>query len=856
MPIRCIILPLVFLWGIVPLLPAKFEYIPDFRFRVRIDQLDEAPQANGPKYYDPLAKEMPRIDLAEGQWSEWTESTEDMKKALNDGYPNMMMGDMKTCPFVIALTFHPTPERVKLSFEWQTSCKEGDTKGNFTATWLGPGNMLLLWQDADGKYRMGPPSEFNKRYTSKIDELKLTPENLPKKFVIADRLIGGNFDEKALEEGIRLITLLGFNTIHYDSPGAKQQLAKYGVTKTAGGVYMPPLYFDSDPNVTSPEALQSWAKKQADEIRKTGWDPKDVGFFALADEPGWYYPSVFRTKGGAGNENYLLERFREYLKSNGLQPADVGASKWEAVNFLGRGGVKDLPTKRLYYWSMRFFPDNSAEVFARSIVALEKAFSPGLPLSVNWNNFTSRSIQPGWFPNNPPEDKANPDAGMGDHDWVYFGRKRGATALWTEDWFGDAVAFNWSIYATRLRSGANAYNDHRKESDPPPITFGGYVIGCTCTENVSQRVLSLFGHGGKVMYYYVFGPEYQFPGNCWSENLGMYEHLAKALRMVGKAEDLMYPGQPWRAQVAILSPQSAQMWDRKEEKGKVATPVSDVDYMAEGINLLCALQHANIPADFIDEAGLMNPEDLKKLKVIYITAPNLPAKAVETLKQWVSDGGILVATAGAGQFDIYDEPLATLNPILGIQPAPHARIYAPDHIRVKDAINPIGKEGARFRGCGFSEILKPTTAKALAQFEKGGAAITWNPVGKGGAMVHGTLLGTAYNYHLQTDGLRNWVTWPVKQAGIQSPVAVDRLKIEAPVLVSDKGLAITLLNWSGDIPSTDFQVTVNLACFPGKKIGKVTSIELGDLQSTQEGDKAKITVPSLELADVLKIYWQ
>ena len=122
-------------------------------------------------------------------------------------------------------------------------------------------------------------------------------------------------------------------------------------------------------------------------------------------------------------------------------------------------------------------------------------------------------------------------------------------------------------------------------------------------------------------------------------------------------------------------------------------------------------------------------------------------------------------------------------------------------------------------------------------------------------MVHGTLLGTAYLYHLQTDGLRNWVTWPLKQAGIQSPVTLNRPKIEAPVLTSEKGLAVTLLNWTGDIPATDFQITVNLACFPGKKISRVTSVEQGDLPFTQEGDKAKIMVPSLELADVLKVYW-
>jgi hypothetical protein len=855
---------LAFLWGIAPLLPAKFELnsIPDFRFRVRVDKYEEMPQAKGPLQYRPTAcMAIPKIDLAEGQWSEWVESSEEIKKALIVTYPNDWMSNLKAFPLVIAMTFSPAPERVTLSFEWEVQSKEGSSKGTFSATYISEGTLILLWYGADGKYRMGAPSEYNKRYIAKIDELKLSPEGCPKKLLTVDRFIANACDEAALEDGFRLMTSMGFNTLEVSgAPKAKQILAKYGVTQTCSGIYNPPGgYFDSDPGVTSDEALRAWAKKQAEEFRKTtGWDPKDVVFFTLADEPNWYFPNAFQTKGGAGNENYLLEKFRDYLQTKGLQPADVGATKWEEVKFLGRGGVKDLPSKRLYYWTMRFFPDNANEYFARTTLALEKAFSPGMRIPSNLNNFTSRIVSPGWAGVNAgKENEKNPDAAMGGFDWVNSGRNRAVNTLFTEDWFTDQLSFKWSLYSSLMRSGANACNDRRKEGDPPPIGFGAYVIGSYCTEDVTRRVLSLFGNGGKTMFFYIFGPEYMFPGNCWSENLGIIENLSKTLHMVGRAEDLMYPGQPWRTPVAIVAPQSAYVWDRKEEQGKPATPLSNVDYMAEQFNLFYSLLYANIPADFIDEAGLMDPECLKKFKVIYLTAPNLPAQAVETLKQWVSEGGILAVTAGAGQFDIYDEPMTTLNEVLGIQPAPHARLYDTKDInRATGLIKPVGSEGVPFRGSGFLEALKPTKAKVLAQSEKGAPVITCNQFGKGRAMVCGTLMGTAYLYHFQTDGLRDWVTWPIKQAGVRVPVEVNRPRIETPVLVSEKGLAVTLLNWTTDLPASDFQITVNMDCFPGKKIGKVTSIELGDIPFTQEGNKAKLTVPSLELADVLKVYWQ
>ena len=67
-----------------------------------------------------------------------------------------------------------------------------------------------------------------------------------------------------------------------------------------------------------------------------------------------------------------------------------------------------------------------------------------MPIYVNFNNFAGRGYVPGPVGNN--KDKTNLSAAMLAPDWFTFGRQRGSTLMWTEDWFGDSNAFEWSFY--------------------------------------------------------------------------------------------------------------------------------------------------------------------------------------------------------------------------------------------------------------------------------------------------------------------------------------------------------------------------------------------------------------------------
>ena len=54
-----------------------------------------------------------------------------------------------------------------------------------------------------------------------------------------------------------------------------------------------------------------------------------------------------------------------------------------------------------------------------------------------------------------------------------------------------------------------------------------------------MKMLAIVGSGGKALKFYVFGSEYNFPGNCYSEDLignpGLLQSMAKGNGMIGAA---------------------------------------------------------------------------------------------------------------------------------------------------------------------------------------------------------------------------------------------------------------------------------------------------------------------------------
>ena len=156
----------------------------------------------------------------------------------------------------------------------------------------------------------------------------------------------------------------------------------------------------------------------------------------------------------------------------------------------------------------------------------------------------------------------------------------------------------------------------------------------------------------------------------------MLTGMSSAHEMIAKAEDILWPARRAIAEVAILFPQSATYWDLLNETAPVNT-IEDftnhylddrtVDYLAEVWGLFQALNlHKNIPVDFLDEQGLLEPDTLKPFKVIFVTEPDLPSAGATALSQWVKAGGTLVTVSNAGTHDQYHEPSTVLSKLSGM----------------------------------------------------------------------------------------------------------------------------------------------------------------------------------------------
>lgn len=849
------------------------EVLPDVSFRVRPNSFSPTISVMrfSPVYTNVI------WTVTNGTWSAWIKIKDPLKAHFQLQYPNLG----GTWPFVCEFTFEDnaglvTMTNSNLSFEWTSTNSAGvfEGSGSFTSTYVGNDEIykpnqfnLYTWKRSfiPGAHVTGNGGMYAMRYMDYYNTLGLSTNNLPKKFITADRWIGNIYEKEEWETGLSLLAKLGFNTIQAEPyANAKTFLAGLGVTNTMGAAYWPPCIHDTTLSETSTAGMDAWAQSMTNEWLHNGWQGKDFRLFPFGDEVSWYQPYQVNNSAGTG----MPGAFTNYLKAKGFTPAFFGNTLWSQVGLTATKGTT-LNQRKKFYWTHRFYSDNSADVFGRYTKALEKAFgnSNSLNATVNWNNWEARYYTPGLAGYNP--NPTHVGVASGYHDWLDFGRKRGCTALWTEDWDFDSNAKKWSTLASKLRSGSSYYNTSRTNGSPSAIKFGGFIIGQTSGDRqggFTQKLLALFGHGGKTMDAWTFGPAYNYSDNNWSENFALYGELGDAFRMIGGAEDMLYPAQPIPSQVAILQPGCAQAWD-----GTNLTQA--VDYMAEAHNIYQALAASAIQADWIDETALTNATALAGIKCLFITTPNLATNMISTVTNWVNSGGVGVFTIGAGRSDMYDDSVTNLNSILGITNILRKRVYSPTNAAVFTAITPVGATPPAFNARGFAKnlVTNKASTRVVAQF--GAApAITTNKFGSGVAMVYGTLVGTAYTGGSEIpdageDSARQWLAWTV--TNVAKVIPTVRLSVsnsvEAATLRSTNspnGLTVTLLNWSTNGNTvfnslayvTYSNMVVKITC--ANTVTNLRSVKLStNLSFSQAAGVVTVTLPTLKEADILKLYY-
>lgn len=708
----------------------------------------------------------------------------------------------------------------------------------------------------------------SERYLAAADAVQVDPSERPVQFRIAAGSVGsfqGSLAE--LINATTAVSLLGFNVFDATDWAGISRAQIDAVLDAAGfsdrvqgnqtifehvlascsiaSAHSAPLFEFQ----MTPAELSCWAAAEAGfrPIRLAG-TATDVVQFAAEDEPGWYYPeTTLRRIGGdfSGDaceeiDQLQIERlaaFRQYLQDKGLQPDDLGSSDWGAVCPVDRDAASDpsplgLPARRLFYWTSRFFAESAVAGLAGARTALQTAFGKQMTVYANLNNHGSR-----WYRHLPSSTTGGPD-------WFEIARTNAAT-LWTESWTMEGSrAEEWLYHADIMRSGS--MNGHciaqpslgcTADRDCPGVDqcdhqgFGGYVIGQIITPtpgDAASKVLGLIGRGAKALSVWTFGPEIRFPGNAWSENFPAYGPIADALRLVGRAERLLFPGLPARASVAILLPGSSTLWDGGQRLPFYAHEVQALHH---------ALTHAGHRVDFVDEVDVARGELVARgYRVLYVATPNVAADAVrglgaqQAIDIWVQDGGVLAVLPGGGVADEYDTATSTFDVVLGLggprvavrTDTPAAGYPFEETLPVTDSVHLTDSRFGGTTDVGLSGplvALAPSSAAVAASFGSSGLpAITINQHAAGLGIAYGFFPGWQYwmtpDRHDRYQLPRGWGTAqrelaiaPVVIPALPRSVVASQDGVEVDRLESTQGIALVLFNWTGD-PISDLTLTV------------------------------------------------
>ena len=861
--------------------------VPEFRIKVHVRTVNGAPPRGtefsfwlaprGDTTYPPMSSRATVTGTAETPWL--TVGPEELKTLAADAFNAPLcvpyeLCDMSTLALVVkggeattvldgTIEVTDTGETSRFSaelFDTAAGRLYGEPLG-LVAYRLTPDGTVPKTAGAGVVPHVKTFADFDQRYWDVIKRAAVPEQDRPRRFVVADRPSPGDSDALGWRPALENLRSLGINTVFLPPTVEQRALMKEaGVTRTGGGVYCPPGG-EFDYKVTpacpgDPAQLDAWAAGIAADYRAAGFNPADLVSFTTRDEPSWSYPAVLDDLKA---NPVALERFRQFLRDNGLSPQDVGQAAWADVLPVGRSrSTGSVPERKLFYWSMRFLAWDSARHLADVSAAVHKAFSPATSTWENWHNYSGRFYNP--FSYSVAADVV--DSGSGAYDWSEFARLKGASTLWTEDWFGDANAYQWSYTAERLASAARAGGQ----------TFGGYVVGTvagTSEGGLLRKAMALVGHGAKEIFYYQFGPLYASTGGTgWSERAVESPYLVKEMAQVdsllGRTEDLLYPGQPVRSPVAILQPRSAEVWDGYDRASQVDDQTQHIlanqttDYMAESRGLQLALQHANIPVEFIDEDDL-TASGLAPYRVVYATEPNVPPEGQAALVRWAQAGGTLVTVSNAGTADRYNEPTSVLSTAGGIEEARRDRVLYGSAYSAPTLGKVVDRTGAQADVRGVRGQLVRADGAAEATFDDGSPAMLVNSVGAGRVVHYAFLPGLSYwmgSDAARTDKLpesfspvlRSLVTRPVELAGVKAPVETGRTLVETPVLQSADGAAITFLNWT----NTN-QGTIQVRYRAPFDVTRVNSATQGDLSFAKTDDGITFTL-NLGTVDVVRVW--
>lgn len=388
-------------------------------------------------------------------------------------------------------------------------------------------------------------------------------------------------------------------------------------------------------------------------------------------------------------------------------------------------------------------------------------------------------------------------------------------------------------------------------------------------------------HGARALDFFGIGMNETFTENYIDHSDHQrYKDIRDVTHSMGLVEDLLPQSQVVPSKVAMLLSDSTERWDfariardqaRHDHFGSDFRQTR-LSFHQERLGMWYALTFNGATPDFLIEEDL-TAKVLRDYAVLYVVGDCLPVATVPALEAWVKEGGVLMATAGAGQFDPYRRPNPGLRQLLGIDARTLEERTTFMRPRQELAfLQPLAtvKIGALAMPqlATWERITPAADARAMATFtDDGSPAVIARALGEGQVFYCAALPGMAYMWGgLQPPGV------PDRGPGTHTPptnfnkgaLAVLELPLQAakvePRVTNSLGLIDTrLLKAPGGyaMPIANYNLTVGQKVTFGIRLDgtvtKVTSAYSGPLKFAMANGRLQVTVPKLGYGDMLRI---
>jgi hypothetical protein len=560
------------------------------------------------------------------------------------------------------------------------------------------------------------------------------------------------------------------------------------------------------------DKLEDYCKKlQAEKRADT------IAVVSLGDEIGLALPPAKDDKG-----------FRAWLQSKQMTPSDVdpaAGNDWDKITY-NPAPATAKTNPGLFHWSKIYgFRYGIKNLKDRTDIL--RKYLPNAGIGANFSPHHAHMY-------------------LGDtHHWISVFREGGMTMPWGEDYIWQVPVGSQQMNFIMLDMFRAAIKDK------PGAKIHYYVMPHTPGNTTASWRRQFYGdlaHGAKVLNLFEFRPVQAAYTENHCSSPAMYQEVRKGLHELGKFEDIIQDGKILPAQTGLWCSETADVWNDHKVPFDVAKRT-----------LYITLRHQQTPLDFV-----VDGDDLKSYKVLHLCDRHVSRSGSKMISDWVKAGGTLIATAGAGMVDEFNQPNKILRGLLGVEEKELEE--AKEVIRFEKQDLPFAKPLANFASSGtpvygVRSKVELNGAESRGIFLDGLPAQTLNRVGNGSAYFFAYLPGLSYfkpalplrpvDRGATDDSMAHFIPRNFAKAlltpatDLKLPVTCSENLVENTVIQAKQGTVISLINWSG-VPQKSLKVTVNVPVST-----KQVSLASGGAVTLSNDNGKLVFTLDLEVADAL-----